>query len=207
MWLSLCCFHPDALYQQIITGRWRAESANWKNSAEGDKKRHNSTGHISTTHRQTQRNKAEAKWKMCCHLVSFSESCLARFFFFNAKPMETSATPDSRDLNIAALFDIKQVETGNPLTYHLHIMLRVLFYQTRLQWTWVTHHFHREHPQHTSELSSPNHHPFTPEEGVYFSSVQYANSPQATRMLLIFTATSLCLFYEGFCQSGTALWV
>lgn len=52
-------------------------------------KRNSSTGHISTTHRQTdrqtQRNKAEAKWKMCCHLVSFSESCLARFFFFKCQ--------------------------------------------------------------------------------------------------------------------------
>lgn len=69
----------------------------------------------------------------------------------------------------------------------------------------MTHHFHGEHPHYTSELSSPLHHPFTPVEGLYSSSMQYANSPQATQMLLIFTATSLCLFYEGLPEQDGSL--
>lgn len=69
----------------------------------------------------------------------------------------------------------------------------------------MTHHFHREHPQRTSELSSPHHHPFTPEEGLYSSSMQHANSPQATQMLLIFTATSLSLFLRALPEQDGSL--
>lgn len=62
---------------------------------------------------------------------------------------------------------------------------------------------HRASPVHVRALlSSPRVHPFTPEESLYSSSVQYANSPQATQTLLIFSAASLGLFYEGFARAG-----
>lgn len=45
--------------------------------------------------------------------------------------------------------------------------------------------------------------PLSPQKRVYIPvSVQYASSPQATQMLLIFSAASLCLFYEGSARAG-----
>lgn len=111
--------------------------------------------------------------------------------------METSVTLDFQRSWHRCAFLNKTGQNDIQPTYHLHIMLHILFDQAHMQTAWVTHHLDREHPQHTSELSSPRHHPFTPEGSLYSSSSQYANTPQATWMLLTFTATSRCLFCEG----------
>lgn len=119
--------------------------------------------------------------------------------------METSVPPDSQRSPNFCIFRNKTGESCNqPSTLSSSYSVT----PSPLSSTFaarVTHHFHREHPQHTSELSSPRCHPFTPEEGLYSSSMQCANSPQATQMLLIFTATPLCLFYEGLPEQDSSL--
>lgn len=72
---------------------------------------------------------------------------------------------------------------------HLDMMLRIVLIKyicMKLEW-------------HPSTRQSP---PPSSEEGIYSSSVRYASSPQATRMLLIFNAASLCFFYEGSARAG-----
>lgn len=62
---------------------------------------------------------------MCCHLVSFSESCLASLL--NTRPMETSATPDSQRSLCCCAFRNKTGRKCDQPTYHLHIKLHTLF--------------------------------------------------------------------------------
>jgi len=62
---------------------------------------------------------------MCCHLVSYSASCLASCM--DLKPMETSASLDSERSKYCCAFRNKTGWNFNQPTYHLHIMLHILF--------------------------------------------------------------------------------
>lgn len=131
---------------------------------------------------------------MCCHLVSFSEGCLASLL--NTRPMETSATPDSHRSKYYCACRNKTGQKCNRPTYHLHIILRFLFIKYICSDIECPIIHTESFPWIRQVLLTPS--PFHPSS----SSVQVSNSPQATQMLLIFTASSLCLFYEAFGRMG-----
>ncbi len=107
-----------------------------------------------------------------------------------------------RDLDFAVLFKIKQTEPAtNQETYHLYIMLHILFYMAHLQWAWVTHHFHGASPALVRALL-PSPLLFHPRRGFIFQFSVIHQQPSSHTNASYFHCNLSMSFFWGFARAG-----
>lgn len=135
---------------------------------------------------------------MCCHLVSLSVWPV--FWMWSQWKQVLLWTP--RDPTVAVLFKIKQAQTTtNQPTYHLHIMLHILFYQVHLQKAWVTHHFNRASLAHVRPLL-PSPSLFHPRRGFIFQFSAIHQQPSSHTNASYFHCNLSTSFLWGFARAG-----
>lgn len=132
---------------------------------------------------------------MCCHLVSFSESCLASFL--NTRPMETSVTPDFQRSQHCCDFRNKTGWSSNQPTYHLHIMLLFIKYICSKRESFSQ----RASPLHVRALL-PSPSPFHPRRGFIFQFNAIRQQPSSHTNASYFHCNLSMSLLWGFARAG-----